>query len=73
MDIYPERGGGGSKPEYPEKTPDYQPENQYRMLEVKIHSPNRESNPRPLTLVIRSLGQNAPALTQCPRREAGGF
>ena len=46
---------GRSKPEYPEKTPDNQPENQYHILEVKIHRPGRESNPRPLTLVISSL------------------
>ena len=39
---------GGSKPEYPEKTPDNQPENWYHILEVKIHRPNLESNPRPL-------------------------
>ena len=51
------------EPEYPEKNPDNQSENWYDIFEVKIHRPNWESNPHPLTLVISLLGQNAPALT----------
>ena len=49
---------GGSKPEYLEKKPNNQPKNRYHILEVKLHHPNREWNPRNLTLVISSLGQN---------------
>ena len=54
---------GGSKPEYLENPPDIQLENRYHILEMKTHRPNRESNPRPVTLVISLLGQNVPALT----------
>ena len=46
---------GESKPEYPEKTPDNQPENQYHRSEMKIHHPSRGSNPHPVTLVIARL------------------
>ena len=49
--------GGGSKPEYPEKTPDSLPANRYHILEEKIQRPGRESNPHPPTLVISSPGQ----------------
>ena len=51
----------GANREYAEKTPDSQPENWYYvLLEVKIHRLDRESNLRPPTLVISSVGQNAP-------------
>ena len=42
MDLYLREGG--SKPEYPEKASDNQPENRYyALLEVKMHRPNREN------------------------------
>ena len=40
MDLYLNKRGV-SKPEYPEKKPDNQPENRYHILEVKILSPDR--------------------------------
>jgi hypothetical protein len=56
--------GRGSKPEYPEKTPDSLSANRYHILEEKIQRPGRESNPHPPTSVISSLGQeDAPRLT----------
>ena len=46
-----------------EETPTISPKiGMTSLLEVKIHHLNRGSNPGPLTLVISSLGQNAPAL-----------
>ena len=69
MDLYPRaegRGGGqgGGKAEYPERTSDGQPENQYHMLqEAKIDRSFRELNPRPPTLLLRLFGQNEPVLT----------
>ena len=61
-ELLPKRGG--RKPEWQEKNPDNQPENRYRvgLSEVKIHRPNRESNPGLLILVINSLGQKSVCL-----------
>ena len=55
---------GGSKPDYPEKNPDNQPENRYNIIirGENFTAPTEDSNPRSLTLVISSLGQNAPAV-----------
>ena len=55
---------GGANREYPEeKQPDSQSKHRHHILEVKMHHPYQGSNPSPLTLVISSLGQNAPTLT----------
>ena len=62
MDLYLREGG--RKLEYLlEKKTDSQPENWHYILEVKIHHPNRELHPHPLTLVINLLGHNVSALT----------
>ena len=47
---------GGEQTGVPERKPNNQSENQYHILEVKIH-------PHSLKLVISSLGQNVSALT----------
>ena len=44
--------GGGSKPEYLEKTPDSLPANQYHILEDKIQRLRGELNPHPPTLEL---------------------
>ena len=46
-----------SKPEYPGKTPDNQHTNCDCVLEVKIYHRNGGWDPRPVTLVMSSLGQ----------------
>ena len=60
----PKRGGGEQTGVPGENPWVNKPENRYHIFQVKIHRPNRESNPRPLALVISSLGQNSPALTK---------
>ena len=50
--------GRGSRPEYPEKTPDSLPANRYHILKEKIQCPRRDSNPHPPTFVISSPGQD---------------
>ena len=63
IDLLPKRGEQTRVPENSEKPPDNQSENWHHILAVKIHRPNCESNPHPLTLVIHLLGQNMPHLT----------
>ena len=64
MDLYLKEWGGGQTGVPGENS--RQPARKsvsYNYYEVKIHRPNRESNPRPLASVISSLGQNAPTVT----------
>ena len=56
MDLYLIEGGGVGGVGEGERTPDNQPENRSHILEVKLHRSNRDSNPRPRTLVTSSLG-----------------
>ena len=53
----------GEQTRVPGETHDNQSENRHHVIEVKIHHPNRVSNPHPLVLVISSLGQNVPFLS----------
>ena len=62
MDLYLREGAANWSTQ--KKNPSYnQHEYWDHILEMKLHRPNGESNPHPLTLVLSLLGQNVPALT----------